>query len=49
MIEAYDEHYISGLCCPDEHVAQETDMLTDVEERQAMLQGVVLYEQTDLV
>ena len=41
MIEAYDEHDISCLSGSDEHVAKETYMVSDIEETQTMIKGIL--------
>ena len=49
MIEADDEHHVASFGRADEHVAEESDVFADIEERQSMFQSIVSDEQADLV
>ena len=49
MVEAENKHYVTLLCSTYNHIAEESYMLTDVEECQSVFKGVLLYEETYLV
>ena len=49
MIETYNQHDVSCLCRSDEHIAQESGVLTNIEEGQVMLEGIVPDEKPDFV
>ena len=49
MVETDDKHNVTCLSCSDNHIAEESDMLTYVKESQSVSKCIFLDEETDFV